>query len=383
MKKINRRNTDCVKWDLAKEDEIPMWVADMDIEIPDCVKEALIKRVEHGVFGYPIESDRYFLSVIEFFKRRHNLTVNKENIITTPGVVYAIKIAIQAFTKENESIIVLEPCYYPFKKSIKMAGRKAVVSTLVDEEGEYRVDYKDFEDKIRDNHVKMFIMSNPHNPVMKAFKQEELEMIGEICHKHEVLVLSDEIHCDFTFNGAKHIPFFNVEEGFGHFSIIMTSPSKTFNLAGLEGSNILFENSELRDKFKKTRDTLGNSMLNVMALEATIAAYNEGDKWIEETKKIIKANFDYLDDYLKKNLPKVKLMKHEATYLAWLDFRELNLKYYELEKLIRTESKVWLNEGYIFGSGGAGFERINLACHIDTLKEALDRIKASIDKLEK
>lgn len=380
FKMKDRRNTDCVKWDLAREDEIPLWVADMDFEVPEAVKDALIKRVEHGIFGYTFESDRYYFSVIEYFKAYHDLSIHKDLIVTTPGVIAAIKIAIQAFTKADESIIILEPCYHPFKKCITQAGRNVAMSQLILKENEYFVDFADFEAKIKANRVKMFILSNPHNPVMKVYSREELQKLGDICYKYGVILLSDEIHCDFTFNQAKHVPIFNVDQKFCEIAVIMSAPSKTFNLAGLQGSNIFFQNPKLKEKFQETRDLLGNSGLNTMAIEATIAAYNEGYEWLEAVKEIIKSNFDYLDSYLKSEIPQIRLMKHEATYLAWLDCRELNLKKYELEKLIRNDSKVWGNQGYIFGEGGSGFLRLNLACHQETLKSALARIKENIDK---
>ncbi len=382
FKMKDRRNTDCVKWDFAREDEIPMWVADMDFEIPEAVKKALIDRVEHGIFGYTFESDRYYFSVIEYFIANHDLTIHKDLIVTTPGVIAAIKIAIQAFTRADESIIILEPCYHPFKKSITQAGRKAVVSQLQLIDDEYFVDFADFEAKIKENKVKMFIMSNPHNPIMKVFTREELQTLGDICYKYGVIMLSDEVHCDFVFNDAKHIPIFNVDQKFSEIAVLMSAPSKTFNLAGLQGSNIFFRNEKLKDKFQAARDMLGNSGLNTMAIEATIAAYNEGQEWLENIKGMIKSNFDFLDGYLKSEIPKIRLLKHEATYLAWIDCRALNLKKYELEKLIRNESKVWANQGYIFGEGGTGFLRLNLACHQDTLKIALERIKENIDKLK-
>lgn len=382
LKKNDRRNTDCVKWDLAREDEIPLWVADMDFQVPEQVIKALINRVEHGIFGYTFESDRYFFSVIEYFKANHNLSIHKDMIVTTPGVIAAIKIAIQAFTKPAESIIILEPCYHPFKKSISLAGRNPVVSPLKLLEGEYSIDFADFEAKIKANRVKMFILSNPHNPVMKVYKREELQRLGDLCYKHGVILLSDEVHCDFVFNQARHIPIFNVDQKFSEIAIMMSAPSKTFNLAGLQGSNIFFQNAKLKEKFQTTRDILGNGTINTMVLEATIAAYNDGQKWLSEIKNAIKANFDFLDSYLHQNMTQIKLLKHEATYLAWLDCRDLNLKKYELEKLIRIESKVWVNQGYIFGEGGSGFLRLNLACQKETLHEALKRIKENVDKLK-
>ena len=382
FKMKDRRNTDCVKWDLARDNEIPMWVADMDFEIPEAVKNALAKRVEHGIFGYTFESDRYFFSVIEYFKDYHDVTIHKDMIVTTPGVIAAIKIAIQAYTKPDENIIILEPCYHPFKQSISHANRNVIVSQLQLNDREYSVDFADFEAKIKQNRVKMFILSNPHNPVMKVYSQDELQKLGDICYKYGVVLLSDEVHCDFVFNNARHVPIFNVDQKLGDIAIMMSAPSKSFNLAGLQGSNIFFQNEKLKEKFQTTRDMLGNSSLNTMALEATIAAYSEGQEWLEAVKLVIKNNFDYLDMYLKNEIPQLKLMKHEATYLAWIDCRELKLKKYELEKLIRNDSKVWVNQGYIFGEGGQGFIRLNLACHNETLKTALMRIKENIDKLK-
>ena len=381
---IERRNTDSLKFDFAKqrgmpEDVLPLWVADMDFKTSSIVLDKIKERVEHGIFGYTETGDNYFDALYSWLDKNHNFKIEKRWVVKTPGVVFAIASAIKAFTNEGDAVLIEQPVYYPFSGVIRDNKRRVVSNDLVLTDEKYQIDFDDFERKIVENKVKLFVLCNPHNPVGRVWTRSELVRLIDICIMHDVIIFSDEIHADFTYEGYTHIPLINADERIKDYCIIATAPTKTFNLAGLQISNIIIPGEEIRRKFIKDVDAVGYSQANTIGIVACEAAYRYKQKWYEELKKYLKGNLDFVRDYLKTELPKIKLIEPEGTYLIWLDFRGLSLYERELEELIVKKAGLWLDNGAIFGRTGAGFQRINIATNRSILKEALDRIKAAID----
>lgn len=381
---IDRKDTDSLKYDFAVErglpkDVLPLWVADMDFPVEDHIKEALIKASEHAIFGYSDTKDDYFEVLSSWYERRFFWKVKKEWLVKTPGVVFAIAMAIQALTKENEAIIIQEPVYYPFSSTIKANNRKLVINNLVLKKDKYHIDFVDFEKKIIENNVKLFILCSPHNPVGRVWTREELQKLANICLKHKVYIFSDEIHSDLVYEKDTHTIFANLGKDVEDSCIVATAPSKTFNIAGLQVSNIWIANKKMRDSFKEAIDRAGYSQLNNMGLIATKVAYKYGEEWLEELKIYLKSNIDFVRKFLKDKLPNIKLIEPEGTYLLWVDCRELGLSEKERQGLIQNKAKLWLDTGTMFGKAGAGFERINIACPRKTLEEAMNRLKEAIN----
>ena len=381
---IDRKGTDSLKYDFAVErglpkDVLPLWVADMDFPVEDHIKEALIRAAEHAIFGYSDTKDDYFEVLSSWYERRFFWKVKKEWLVKTPGVVFAIAMAIQALTRENEAIIIQEPVYYPFSSTIRANNRKLVINNLVLKKDKYHIDFVDFEKKIIENNVKLFILCSPHNPVGRVWTREELQKLANICLKHKVYIFSDEIHSDLVYEKDTHTIFANLGKDVEDSCIVATAPSKTFNIAGLQVSNIWIANEKMRDAFKEAIDRAGYSQLNNMGLIATKAAYKYGEEWLEELKIYLKSNIDFVREFLKDKLPNIKLMEPEGTYLLWLDCRELGLSEKERQGLIQNKAKLWLDTGTMFGKAGAGFERINIACPRKTLEEAMNRLKEAIN----
>jgi len=385
---VERKSTDCLKYDFAKrrgkpEDVLPLWVADMDFKTSSLILEELHRRVDHGIFGYTESGDEYFEAVSGWLQRQHQMKIEQNWIVKTPGVVFALAMAVKAFSKEGEAVLIQQPVYYPFSEVILDNHRQLISSDLVlDESGKYQIDFVDLENKIKENHVKLFLLCSPHNPVGRVWTKEELQKIAEICLRHEVVVVSDEIHSDFTFEGVTHTPLINVDERIKDYCITATSPAKTFNLAGLQISNIIISNERLRHAFQKEIDAAGYSQLNTMGLIACEAAYKYGEQWYLALKKYLQSNLAFVREYLQTELPEVKLIEPEGTYLVWLDFRSLGLTEAQREDLIVNKAKLWLDSGAIFGPVGEGFERINIATNKATLQEALDRIKKAVQNLK-
>ena len=378
---IERKGTNCAKYDgeKAKDPEIiPMWVADMDFETLPEVKEAIIKRASHGVYGYTMLPEAYYQAVINWMKNRHQFEIEKDWIVTTPGVVTALKLAVQAYTKQDDAIMVMKPVYYPFDMSIEANHRQVVECPLVFDGESYTCDFDLFEQKIVEHHVKMFILCNPHNPIGKVWKKEELLKIGQICQKHHVYVVSDEIHMDFVYAPHRHVPFYEVDPAFKDFSMICTSPSKTFNLAALQTSNILIANEEMRQKFIDTKNACGINDPNVFGIEACIAAYTYGCQWVDELLAYLQDNIHFMQDFFQTHLPELKVISPEGLYLIWVDMRSLNMNKDELETFMLEKAHLWLDEGYIFGNGGEGFERFNVATSRTTLTKALQQLEKAI-----
>lgn len=383
---IDRHGTNCLKFDFAKErgkngDELSLWVADMDFEVAKPITDALQAQVNHGIYGYTEVKSDYFDIVKNWFKDNFGWEIKKGSLVKTPGVVYAIAMAVKAFTKEGEAVIIQQPVYYPFSEMIIANNRKLVNSPLVLKDGRYEIDFEDFEKKIVENNVKLFILCSPHNPVGRVWSVEELKRIGDICIKHDVVIFSDEIHADFVYEPNKHHVFASLGESYAANSVIATAPSKSFNIAGLQVSNIFIENKKLRDAFRNEIVKSGYSQLNTMGLVAARAAYESGKEWLDEVRAYIKDNLIFFRDYLKENIGELSLIEPEGTYLVWVDFRKLGLSEKQREDLIVNKAKLWIDSGAMFGVDGEGFERFNIACPREYLKMALDSLAKAIKGL--
>lgn len=378
---INRKNTDCLKYDFAVRrgkpaDVLPLWVADMDFKTSSRILDAITERTAHGIFGYTEVSDDYFGALAGWMKKHHDLTVEPRWLLKTPGVVFVLAAAVRAFTDEGDYVLLNQPVYYPMKEVIEDNGRRMKSSDLVlSADGRYTIDLDDFERKIVRYKVKVFILCNPHNPVGRVWTKEELSAICDICIRNNVLIVSDEIHEDFVYPGYKHQTLFNVDERIKERAIVCTSPSKTFNLAGLQIANSFIPDAKIRRAIRKEIAKTGYSQLNTLGLTACKAAYLYGEEWYEAVCKYIYENLLFLKEWFSKNFPEVSVTEPEGTYLVWLDFRALKLTEEELEDRVVNCAGLWLDPGAIFGQAGEGFERINIACSRSTLSEALERLR--------
>ena len=375
---INRYHTNSLKYDFKKEknkpeDVIPMWVADMDFKCCEEILNDMHKKIDYGVFGYSKEDNNYFNAVKNWYKKNHNVDLKKEWLITTPGVVFALSTAVKTLTNENDYVLINNPVYYPFTEVVEDNKRKIISSDLILNNNHYEIDFNDFENKIKDYKVKLFLLCSPHNPVGRVWTKKELDKIIEICKKYNVYIVSDEIHSDFVWKGH-HICLLNYSD-YQDNIILCTSPSKTFNLAGLQVSNIFIPNSKVREKFQLELWNTGYSLINIMGLVACQSAYEKGEIWLNECKRYILDNIEIVDKFLKEKLPKIKLVYPEGTYLLWLDFNELKLSEDEIEKILLNEAKLWLDNGKMFGKSGKGFQRINVAVPKKQLKQALENLE--------
>lgn len=378
---INRKQTNSIKYDREKAQDpriIPMWVADMDFETLPEVKDALVKRAEHGIFGYAAPTESYYQAVMNWMKDRHDFVIQKEWIVPTPGIVTALKLAVRAYTQPSDKIMIMKPVYYPFDASINLNGRTVVECPLNFDGNQYTCDFASFEKQIIDNNVKMFILCNPHNPIGRVWTRDELYQMGKICQKHHVYVISDEIHMDFIYGNHQHVAFYNVDESFKDFTIICTAPSKTFNLAALQTSNIVIANEEMRKMFVDEKNASGVNDPNIFGLDACEAAYTYGAKWVDELLAYLQGNIDYMKDFFSEHLPDIKVIDPQGLYLVWVDMRSLGMNHEELEEFMLKKACLWLDEGYIFGTGGDGFERFNVACPRSVLKQALEQLEKAI-----
>lgn len=382
---IDRKGTNCLKYDFASErgkpeGVLPLWIADMDFKAPDIVLKRLSEIVNHGIFGYSDSKEDYFLVLKNWFEKKFGWKVKEEWLVKTPGIVFAIAAAIHAFTKEGDAVLIQQPVYYPFSETILDNKRKLVNSPLKRTGDRYEIDFEDFEEKIIQEKVKLFIFCSPHNPVGRVWEKDELKRIGEICLKHGVIVVSDEIHSDFVYPGHQHTVFASLSKEISDITITCTAPSKTFNIAGLQISNIFIENPVLREKVKKAIAQTGYSQVNQIGLAACQAAYEGGEEWLEELKEYLAGNIEYTRAFLKEHLPKITLIEPEGTYLLWLDFKAYNLTEEEREELIVKKAGLWLDSGSMFGPDGEGYERINIACPRKTLEKALWQLKEVFSK---
>lgn len=383
---ICRIQTNSTKWDsIDKEfgctEVLPLWIADMDLACAPAIVNALTKRAQHPIYGYGHIPEEFFESAIKWADKRFNTTIEREWLTTVPGVVPALNLAIDAFSKVGDEIIIQPPVYYPFFSTIKNNGRNLVENPLVEQDGYYYMDLEDLEKKITSK-TKMIILCSPANPVGRVWTKEELLALTDICKKHNIIIIADEIHADLVYEKGTHTPFYSLSEDAANMSITFMSPSKTFNIAGLFSSLAVIPNKNLMTEFTHAilRASLEN--LNIFGIEAVIAAYNEGDEWLDELLIHLKGNAEYIKDYLSKHIPEVKMKLTEATYLGWLDFRELGLIGDELNKFLIKDAKLGLNDGRVFGSDGEGFMRLNYACTRKTLEEAMSRLDKAVRNLK-
>ena len=378
-----RRGTNCLKYDFAVKrgkpaDVLPLWVADMDFPTSSYVQDALIRQAEHGIFGYSEGTESYFEAVQGWMKRHHDWQVKEDWLVKTPGIVMALALAVKAYTEPGDGVLIQLPVYYPFSEVIRDNGRRIVSNDLVlGEDNRYHVDLKDFEKKIVTEKVKLFFLCSPHNPVGRVWTTEELTAMGDLCFKYGVIVVSDEIHSDFVFEGTHHV-FADLKEEYQNFTVTCTAPGKTFNLAGLQTSNIFIPSPKLRKLFQKQLDVTGYSQLNAAGITACEAAYCDGEEWYQAMHAYVAENIRFTRTFVEQRIPGVNMVKQEGTYLVWLDFRELGITVEELEDLIVNRAGLWLDSGRIFGDGGRGFQRINVACPRAVLEEALTKLEQAV-----
>ena len=384
---IDRRNTDCLKYDFAVQrgrpkGVLPFWVADMDFSIAQEIEDALVKRCQHGIFGYSEATDGYFAALQNWYLKHFNWHVQRPWLIKTPGVVFALAMAVKAFTEPGDGVLVQQPVYYPFTEVIRDNDREVVNAPLALVNGHYEIDFADLEQKLADPKVKLMFLCSPHNPVGRVWTEAELRKVGDLCLKYNVITVSDEIHSDFVWDDNVHTPFATLGKEYEQNCIVCTAPSKTFNLAGLQVSNIFIANQKLRRALRKQIDAAGYSQLNTLGLVACQAAYTYGEEWLTQVKAYIRSNIAFVEQYLAKQLPQIKMLPIEGTYLVWLDCSALGMTAAEREQWLWHEAKLWLDGGGIFGKEGEAFERINVACPRATLLQGLEQLKAAVAKLQ-
>lgn len=389
----SRENTNCAKWDnmeelFGRKDIIPMWVADMDFPAARPIVDALKKRADHEFFGYTQPGPNLIKAVIDRLQRKFDWKINPEWIVFTSGVIPALGTAIRSLTHPGDEIILQEPVYYPFFPAVRSSGCQIITNELKLVNGRYEMDFNDLESKFlprvgMHNHqgrIKAIILCNPHNPVGRLWDIEDLVRLGKIAIGHGATVISDEIHCEILFKGYKHKPFASISQEFEQNCIVCMAPSKTFNLAGLAASSIIIPNKRLRERFNEARAAImpGPNLFGFTAMEA---AYLYGDEWLEEMLEYLQGNLDMVLSYFEKNIPGIKIIKPQGTYLIWLDCRALGLDDMALRDFMRQKAKVGLDDGFLFGTGGSGFQRMNIACPRSILEEALSRLKTAVDCL--
>lgn len=382
---IDRTHTWSIKHDFKKEnrkadDILPLWVADMDFRSPDSVVEALKKAVDHGIFGYSRADESYFDAVAAWYQKRHHLTLQPEWMTCTPGIVFALSIAVRAFTQEGDAVLIQPPVYHPFSRAILRNKRTLVENPLVLKDGHYEMDLEDLEQKVLDEHVKLMILCNPHNPVGRVWTREELTALADICLRHHVYVISDEIHGDFVWQGHEQTPYASISEEACLHSMMCTAPSKTFNLAGMATSNLFIPDPEMRRKFRSELLDVGQENMNRLGLFACRAAYEGGGEWLDQLIGYLAGNLALVRDFCKNRVPQIQLVEPEGTYLAWLDCRELGMTDDELMAFFSDEAKVWLDPGTHSGEQGSGFMRFNLGSSRSVIAQALDQIEAAWKK---
>jgi cystathionine beta-lyase len=379
---IDRRNTASLKWDFSKrltgrEGLLPLWVADMDFPAPQEVLEALRRRVEHGVFGYTLEPESYFQAAMDWVLRRHGWKLEREWLLPAPGVVPAINLAILAFSEPGDEVVIQPPVYYPFGESIQRNGREVAENPLALEGGRYRMDFAQLE-RLIGPRTRLLILCSPHNPVGRVWERGELKRLGELCLRRGVILLSDEIHGDLVLPGFRHLPTASLSPELAGFTVAFLSATKSFNLAGLGGSLMVIPDPNLRKRFKKTKESLWTGLANAFSVTASETAWRHGGPWLERLLAYILDNYEFLARFLAERLPAARVMSLEGTYLAWIDFRSLGLSDKQLKERIVQRAGVWLDDGPMFGTGGQGFQRLNLACPRSTLREALERIAGAL-----
>lgn len=394
-KEIDRSNTNAIKWEIIQDSDdpekwlktdrffgqnrvLPMWVADMDLSCPEAVQEALKERAEHPICGYTSADASYYEAVAGWMKRRHGWKVEEDWIVTTPGVIPALHVMVRHFASPNEKILVQQPVYYPFFSVIEDNNCRIVSNNLILDNGHYVMDFDDLERKTADPQVTMAILCSPHNPVGRVWREDELLKFAEICLKNKVLIIADEIHGDLIYPGNRFFPLGLLNDELVENCIICTAPSKTFNLAGLQTSNIIIPNKKLRQNFQSALKTIGYIGPNPFGMVACRAAYNDGEEWLRKLLDHLNSNLQLMKSCFARRIPHIPIVDPQGTYLVWFDCRSLKLDYMELRRLMLEKARVFMDEGYIFGPEGEGFERINIACPQSILEEAVDRITTTI-----
>lgn len=381
----DRRNTRSVKWDMLKpifqtEDVLPMWVADMDFQAPQAVNDALKDRAEHGIYGYTIIDDDVKDSIINWVTKRHDWEIDSDWLSFSPGVVTSLHMAIQAFTEPNDKILIQSPVYTPFYSVIETHNREVVKNPLQQKDNYYHIDFDDFENKLKQG-VKAFVLCSPHNPVGRVWNKEELQEMARLCLKYDVLILSDEIHGDLIYPNEKHIPIASLSDEIADQTITCMSPSKTFNLAGLQASYIITTDKEKRDALDKQLGSQGHHMLNTMGNTAMEAAYLHGEEWLDELRTVLKEHQEYVTEMFAENTDVLEVIRSEGTYLLWIDCSAMQMDSKQLKKFMIENAKVGLNTGTDYGEEGKTFMRMNIACPRETLEEGVKRIIDAVNKL--
>jgi len=371
---VDRKHTDCIKWDAAGPDVLPMWIADMDFKAAPVIQQALEDRVAHGIFGYTQTPQRLYDAILGWWKKRHGFAVHPDWLIPVTGVIPALSALIRALTAPGDKILLQPPVYNHFFASIAHCDRQAVQNNLRLYNGVYHLDYDDLENKAADPAVKLLLLSNPHNPVGRVWTAEELLRIGEICLRHHVVVVSDEIHSDLVYDPHRHTPFASLGHDYALQSITVSSPSKTFNIAGLQAAYLFSENDVFRKHVRHILEMQEMALLNPFAIEALIAAYEHGEDWLESLKTYLAANFTYLTDFCRTHLPQVDVIPLQATYLVWLDGRSVIPSAADFTDRLLHEQQLWLSPGTLYGDAGEGFLRVNIACQRILLEEGLTRL---------
>lgn len=380
-----REGTNCIKYDLREDtfgskNVIPMWVADMDFNTPEFVISALHTRINHEIFGYSYRPPEYFSSIIEWLKGRHNWQIEKEWICFTPGIVPALNFCTLAFTEPGDNIIVQPPVYFPFFSAVESHGRILRYNRLIENEKRWEMDFESLIGLI-DKKTKLILISNPHNPIGRVWTSDELSTLAEICIENDILIISDEIHCDLVLPGYKHIPFATLSERVADNTITCIAPSKTFNLAGLSTSSVIISNPQHRKSFNRIVENLHVGNGNILGTIASIAAYSNGHEWLDALLNYIENNIDYVIDYCKKMIPEIIPITPEATYMIWLDCRKFGMTGKELQNFFIKRAGIGMNEGSTFGPGGEGFMRMNVATTYHTVKRAMEQIEKAVADL--
>ena len=379
----DRHGTDSPKFDCAvarhrSPDLLSLWVADMDFALPEEITEPLVQRVRHGIFGYTEPGAGYFEAVNSWLSSHHGWSARQEWFSLTPGIVFALATAVKAFTKPGDAVLIQQPVYYPFSEVIEDNDRRLVNAPLVYAQGAYTVDFEAFENALTENNVKLFLLCNPHNPVGRVWTPEELQRLAQICLRHNVIIISDEIHMDFARPGFTHTPLATLGEEVLNASVICTSAGKTFNLAGLQVSNIIIPNALLRARFDKAKAAAGYSQLNTLGLLATQTCYEKGGEWVDGLKEYLEGNWQFLESHLSEYVPQLHLVPAQSTYLAWVDCRALGLFGNDVKRFVEDKAGLWLDYGDMFGPDGNGFIRINLATQKSYLQKALTQLTNAI-----
>lgn len=372
---VPRSGTDSIKWDQAPFGEVlPMWIADMDFKSPPPILDALQKRLDHGIFGYTAIPEAFYTAITRWWKKRFDFNVEREWLVPVSGVIPALSAVIQTLSEAGDMVIIQPPVYNHFYSSIANNGRIAVENNLLYQHGSYNIDFEDLARKAADARVKLLIISNPHNPVGRVWNKEDLKRIGDICLEHNVVVISDEIHADLVFDGYTHIPFASLGEKYSLNSVTLSSPTKSFNLAGLQVGYFFTQNGQFRNAVHSSFKLMGIESLNLFGITALIAAYEESEQWLDALKEYLYENYVFLNEFLALNLPQIKVSPLEATYLVWLDCKALGKTAAELADALLTEQRLWINPGTMYGAAGEGFIRINIAAPRSSIKMGLEKL---------